>query len=175
MAYNSLTVGLDCRGKWQDTYNGTTIGDADTSLGLSIGYEYTSGYDYPLALGFGVAYQTTGFKDKDGKVDFVPLYLTVKSISQFDASYLYLVGKTGYNWQYGDSDYTGKGIEKATLGGGLYYAMGFGIATTSSNLEFLYSVNNGTYQANGITADIKYSRISMIWCINLDPIPQPAL
>ena len=138
----------------------------DTDAGFSITGEYVMPYRDKMSLGGGITYQLARkLKDSEAEFNFIPLYGLVKYDLEEGA---YVVGHLGYNLFNGNDDFVGAG----ELGGGLYYAAGFGMNLAQfNNLEdmnvgLMYSVNNGTYTEDSTETSLTYSKLSLTFNYN---------
>ena len=112
-----------------------------------------------LDIGGGITVQIPrSLENFQGDFYFVPLYGAIRVRFDTENVIPYFIGQFGYNFFDGDSDY--KGI--IDLDGGLYWGIGGGIITNQHFLiELLYSVNNGTGRAFGISGDVEYSKVTI--------------
>jgi hypothetical protein len=85
--------------------------------------------------------------------------------------YQYLLGQAGYNFFFGDNMYKGTNSE---LSGGIYYGVGAGLNLAGTQIELLYSVNQGSlrqrlytyspyygYSSYDIKGNVKYPKLSL--------------
>jgi hypothetical protein len=138
----------------------------DTDAGFSITGEYVMPYRDKMSIGGGITYQLArgaegGEFPANAEFNFIPLYGLVKYDLEEGA---YVVGHLGYNLFSGNDDFVSGG----ELGGGLYYAAGFGMNLAQfNNLEqmnvgLMYSVNNGTYtNTEDPISNLSYSKLSL--------------
>jgi len=141
----------------------------DVDAGFSITGEYVMPYRDKMSLGGGITYQLPrGVEGTDiptnSEFNFIPLYGLVKYDLEEGA---YVVGHLGYNLFNGNDEFVAGG----ELGGGLYYAAGFGMNLAQfNNLEdmnvgLMYSVNNGTHTGED-EVDVSYSKLSLTFNYN---------
>ena len=194
LAETIFKIGFEANGKHKTdgqymidyfSYTATTAEDVNDGVSLSVEQVIYANNNY--GLGGGIAYQIEReLKDYEGKFNFIPIYGLAKLRTVPRDIYqpsFYLTGQLGYNILEGDRDYKGK---DGVLDGGLYYGIGGGLSFKNGFLfELLYSVNNGSYEAQGvgydgygyffpykINVDIEYSLIrlsigySFFWNIN---------
>ncbi|MDR2192303.1 MAG: hypothetical protein LBO62_05445 [Endomicrobium sp.] len=124
-------------------------------------FKYISAY---IAAGAGASYQIAGsFENLDGKTGFAPVYFALKlrSWPQQPGLYGYAVGQIGYNFFYSDEVFS---KNSKIDGGGLYYALGFGIIYTNYIVECLYGVHSGKVfdlQNGSKEIDIELNKITL--------------
>ena len=153
MAKGTWYVGADydMGGNFNMT-DGTDELDYDVESGFSINGEYIMPYKNKMSIGGGLTYQLSRtFTDyPNAEMNFIPVYGLVKYDLQDEA---YVVGHLGYNMFNGNEEFK----EGAELGGGIYYAAGFGFTRDMFNGELIYTVNNGTFDE----LDVTYSKLSL--------------
>ncbi|TCL76302.1 hypothetical protein EDC14_100255 [Hydrogenispora ethanolica] len=169
LALGSTTFNLsfDSAGKHKIESNDAT----DTKAAASLEAEYTV-TDGPSEYGVGIGYQSPReIEELAGEFSFIPVYLTGKYSFQTDSANVnpYIVGRLGYNFFSGDSDYEGTN----DLGNGFYCALGFGVTLTQagdgkSSIAALYEVNNGTLDASGSEQTVKYSKAKLVYSYKFD-------
>jgi hypothetical protein len=176
LASHNLTIG-ECLGKWQKNAIGQGTSEEDT-IGFAIGYEYLQECGV-FEYGLGTEFQLNAFFDWNhwGRYykknyeweelfSFIPIYSVVKLyLAEGEILTPYLTGRLGYNWQYGNDKYISD--VDSRLGGGLYYALGLGFKHNEYKFSFafLYIKNEGTYELSGVSSDVTFSRLDVIFSI----------
>ncbi len=166
LAGGVFKLGLDLPGDHEVSGLGLS-GTEDVDTGFSLSADFFGSIGDNFNIGGGITYQLPrSQKDFPGDFYFIPIYglIRIRSASQKVAPYA--IGQIGYNFFNGDSDYKGTGIFEADLNGGLYYGLGGGIIFNERfQLEVLYSVNNGEAELLGVTFDIEYSKVTLLFGI----------
>jgi hypothetical protein len=156
---NTLKFGFDISGshKVSGNVNVSGVGSASGSgsseadAGVSVSWESVGYADRNVGLGVGASYQLPRqlSSASTGKFNFMPIYglLKIRSNPSKHNEYVYGVGQMGYNFFFGDKDYKGT---NGSLGGGLYYGIGVGANINKFQMEFMYSVNKGSFSDSGI-------------------------
>ena len=120
---------------------------ADIDAGVGIGFDVLFDSAEMFDIGIGFIYQfPRSVEDDAGKANFMPIYLVGKGYFTDENQQVrpYLYGHLGYNFFFGDDDFTGS----ADLEGGLYYSVGLGLLF---NNKFLI-------EAGLLTFDEAYTR-----------------
>jgi hypothetical protein len=133
--------------------------DFDVEQSFSVaGEHYLSLHDF-VEVGLGGEYQFhRGIEGSSGTFHFVPVYGCVR-VSPLNLPVIdpYAAARVGYNFFFGDDDFTGGWDTK----GGICY--GFGAGTRIMDfliVEGMYTVNNGTMSSGGSEMELKYSKFS---------------
>ena len=154
----TVKVGIDFAGDHEVSVLGFT-GSEDVDTGVSLSAEFFSKINNNFEIGGGITFQIPrSQKDFQGDFYFIPLYGAIRVRAETEKVDPYFIGQLGYNFFDGDNDYAGV----IDLEGGLYYGLGGGIIINKHFLiELLYSVNNGSGQAFGISGDVEYSKVTL--------------
>jgi len=159
-AFGSL---FDFSGKQKGISNYSSVtADVENDFSISGEFSYLNKVK-PIEIGIGVNYQfPRGLKYYKGNFNFTSFYLLskiyfAKPTENSNPYLVYLVGHLGFNSFNGDNDYKGP----LSLSGGVYYGVGIGMGRNHLFFQILYSVNNGSAEFLGKTADIKYSKVSL--------------
>jgi hypothetical protein len=141
----NVKAGYSLEGVFSAGNNLESFGDSELKSESSFSFsgEYFKYIDGYAAIGAGASYQiASGFDEYGGKIGFAPVYFAAKlrSWPVQPGVYGYAVGQIGYNFFYGDGVF----LDNFRInGGGLYYALGFGIIYTDYIFECLYGVHSG--------------------------------
>lgn len=127
--------------------------------GFSLGGETTRQTVEGLIYGAGVEYQL--FRQAEGRntgFSFIPVYGTVRTefpVTQKVRSFIF--GRAGYNF-YQESN----PIDGFSLSGGFYYAAGAGVTLTkTTELQLMYSNNNGEARSSYLNVQHAYSKYTL--------------
>jgi hypothetical protein len=141
------------------TYETATSG-YDTKQDLdSMYFSFLGEYLWPknknLDIGLGVKYQLPhSVSDySDAKFNFIPMYGFVRLKMNSPYDWIGIVGQIGYNLLNGNSKFKGDG----SLSGGLYAGIGVSMIYEGGTMDFIYSINNGSWKYSSLTVDIKQS------------------
>ena len=131
----------------------------DVGFGFSIAGEIYRTFFKHLDLGAGIILRVPQSQyDYSGNFNFLPIYGLIKTKINENRYLPYLFGQVGYNYFYGDDEYTGSG----SLDGGLYYGFGIGANLTEVlSLELLYSINNGSIDYMNESYDVEFSSFTI--------------
>jgi opacity protein-like surface antigen len=160
-------IPIDFDGTYKESYSGGST-DTDTNMGLGLGAEAMIGIMSSMKVGLGLQYLINRGYDVSGDdrtFGFVPIYGLVTYDFNLRVIDPYLIGRIGYNFHKGNSDYTNDGSSKdADLKGGLAFVLGggasFKIPSTPLHafVELDYAYNGGQYDST----DISYSRLEAL-------------
>lgn len=154
---NIFKIGADVSGNHKVTFSGLS-GSAGVNTGFSISGESIADNESGPNFGFGGTYllprAQTG---TSGNFSFLTLYALLRTNTK--TSNTFLTGHLGYNLLFsGDQSYSGG----ASLSGGLYYGVGAGyILQGGSQIEVLYSVNQGSASMLGMNISVEYSKVTI--------------
>ena len=156
-----LSFGISLFGKHHSSGIGLE-GNTEVNPGFSAAIEAASYLSPDFLIGFGIEYQFPTEQIKyPGKFGFLPLYLLAVLPLYNSAEFPYIKGQFGYDMIfYGDEKYSGTGLLKADLSGGLFYAIGAGVYVAKGVFEIRYTVNNGNATIANTDFSIKYSAVS---------------
>jgi len=148
-----LKVGADVLGKHKISGLGLS-GTEDVKVGMSLGLVlYLMDGNGTLRAGVGGDLQISREQqDFSGDFNFNSLFFTFMAHPSIynDNVQPFVVGKLGYNFFGGDSEYKGNGYYEANLSGGILYGIGVGfVAERIFQVDVMYSVNNGNAELLG--------------------------
>ncbi len=161
-SFAQIKVGVDLNGEHKISGEGVSETE-EVETGFSFGVENFWEVDSMISFGLGTEYQIGRSQvDFDGDFRFESIYGVIKlniNSKKSKGTPTYILGRFGYNFFYGDSDYTG-GIFGFDLGNGFCFGVGGGLSFNEKvNIEAIYSINNGVAEIENLDFDIKYSRI----------------
>lgn len=163
-AEGTLKLGFDTSGDHEVSFLGIT-GSEDVEDSFSASFEFVGAINDNFGIGGGFTWQSPRSQEKyPGDFYFIPFYGLIKIRSASKEIAPYFIGQIGYNLIYeGDTNYKGDG----TLDGDLYYGLGGGVIFKNKfQIEFLYSVNCGTYRFLGYEFDMEYSKVTLSFGIS---------
>ncbi len=146
-------------------------GDSTIDPGISLAAEEIYYVRPTIGLGGGISYQATRQEPvSGGQFNFIPIYglVRVRSTPSRVNSYSYATAQFGYNYFVADHKYAGAGNYEMT--NGTYAGLGGGYVFGRTQVEVLYTVDQGRLTGNdydpqnsrySISADATYRKISL--------------
>jgi len=160
-----IKMGIDMPGDYHVSGMGLS-GTTDVETGFSVAGEFISNIKSQnnISFGLGLEYQIPrSQKELQGDFYFIPIYGLMKiHLNKINEISPYLNFRLGYNLFDGDNNFKGTGLLRASLDGGLYYALGIGAITGRYYaMEITYSVNRGEGNIAGVGFDVEYSKVGL--------------
>lgn len=160
--------GMQLAGNHEVSVGGLS-GSTPVNIGVSFGADFLYAFIPNLEFGVGIEYQFPRQQTLYiGNFHFSPLYAVTRIPFSLPGIEIYGIGKVGYNFFFGDTDYFGF----YSPSGGFFFQVGGGIGITAATFELLrayyfpmiqalYTSNSGSASYSTSTIDVRYSCLSI--------------